>query len=203
MGGALGNLPMLVFDARHDFYHIRTFFLFFVDTIHGTSGGNITYYQFLNFWPLFMLILGYLLFLLYKKNKIVSIFLLLVYLVLNIRSPIISFTKAVGMPDGIVAKDIDTASQKIATDSQGDFNVAEVLDFDKRAYVLRYFVQYKYGKKTLSEISYQNLGLLYVLAQKDYNFAKSDVWEINAGGPYKINIITDVGTGYAIYKLTK
>jgi len=203
LGAILGNLPMVVFDARHDFYHVRTFFQFFMDTLEGNSGGNITYYQFLHLWPLLALLSGYLLFLLYKNNKILAFVALVIYVALNIRSPLVSFKSAVGMPVGMVTQNVDDASKIIAQDANGDFNVAEVLDFDKRAYVFRYYLQFKYDKEPLDEVSYQNPGFLYVLSEKDYNFGKSDVWEINAGGPYKISLLTDVGQGHAVYKMQK
>ena len=107
------------------------------------------------------------------------------------------------MPEGIITSDIDKASKIVASEVSGDFNVASVLDFDKRAYVLRYFTEYKYGKKPLGETQYQNIGQLYVLSQKGHNFDESDVWEIYAGGKYKINLLSEVGEGYAVYKLTK
>lgn len=107
------------------------------------------------------------------------------------------------MPVGIVTKDIDIASKKISDVLRGDFNVAEVLDFDKRAYVLRYFVEFKYGKRPLDEISYPNTPVLFVLSGKEYNYSKSDVWEINSGGPYKISKLTDVDLNYAIFRLQK
>jgi len=107
------------------------------------------------------------------------------------------------MPKGITINDIEKASKIIVGDAKGNFNVSEVLDFDKRAYVLRYFVEYKYGKKPLDEVSYVNLKLLYVLAQNNYDFKKSSVWEVNAGGSYKLDKLTDVGQGYSIFKLER
>jgi len=108
------------------------------------------------------------------------------------------------MPDALTTSDIEKASKQIAADtSNNDFNVAEVLDFDKQAYVLRYFVEFRDAKTPLGITEYPNINLLYVLSQKGYNFDKSGVWEIYSGGKYKVSLLSDVGSGCAIYKLTK
>lgn len=202
-GMALGNLPMILFDIRHDFYNSLTLLQYLFDTLAGKSDAGFSYYYLLPFWPTFAVVLAFITIKLSKINKFLTIFILLPYLYLNLASPRSSFVSSYGMPEGLTISDIDKASELIAKDANSEFNVAEVLDFDKRAYVLRYFVEYKYGKKPLGETQYQNLNLLYVLSQKDYNFGTSDVWEIRAGGKYNQSKISDIGKGYAVYKLSK
>lgn len=202
-GALLGNLPMVLFDLKHKFYETTTLFRFFIDTLKGNSDAGYSYYYLFAFWPVFAILGGLFLFWLWRKSKAIAVIVIVLYIFLNLSSKMLSWNSPTGMPQGMNTRDVDYASSVIAKDAKGDFNVAEVLDFDKRAYVLRYFVQYKYGKKSLGDIEYTNLKNLYVLAQKDYNFGTSDVWEINAGGPYKISFLKDVGTGYAIYKLQK
>jgi hypothetical protein len=203
LGVILGNLPMVLFDLRHNFYHIRTLTQYLLDTFAGKSDAGFAYYYLLPFWPIFAIALGLVLSNIFKINKFFAIGLLAGYLYINLISPKISWTTPTGMPAGLTAKDVDLASKMIADDAKGDFNVAEVLDFDKRAYVLRYFVQIKYGKKILGEEDYQNIKLLYVLGQKDYNIENSDTWEIKTGSPYKITKLGSVGEGYTIFKLQK
>jgi len=152
---------------------------------------------------LFAIILGYFVVKIIKWDRLVAAFVITIYIYLNLTSQRVSFIKPTGMPEGINTSDIDKASNIISRNVKGEFNVAEVLDFDKRAYVLRYFTEYKYGKKPLGETQYQNIKELYVLSQKGYNFDKSDVWEVYAGGKYNVSLLSDVGKGYAVYKLTK
>lgn len=202
-GALLGNLPMVLFDLKHKFYETTTLFQFFIDTLKGNSDAGFSYYYLFALWPVFAILGGLFLFWLWRRSKAFAVIVIALYIFLNLSSKMLNWNSPTGMPIGITTKDVDHASRIIVGDVEGDFNVAEVLDFDKRAYVLRYFVQYKYGKKPLGDIEYTNLKNLYVIAQKDYNFRKSDVWEINAGGPYKISTLSDVGKGYVIYKLTK
>lgn len=202
MGIFLANLPLIIFDFRHNFYQTRTLLQYFVDTLKGKSGQGIAYYYFLPFWPVVAIAAAKLVDRLTKNNYAITA-LLTIYFVLNIASSKISLSSPTGMPSGITTKDIDNAAKRIAHDAEGGFNVSEVLDFDKKAYVLRYYLQYVYGKKPLDEASYSNINLLYVLSPKDYNFRNSNVWEVNAGGKYNTELLSGVGNGYAIYKLTK
>jgi hypothetical protein len=203
LGILLGNLPMVLFDLRHNFYNIGTLFQYLLDTLKGKSDASFAYYYLLPFWPVFAILGAYLLVKIIKWNKAFGAILISLYLFSNLTSLKVSFLNPTGMPEGLKVADIDRASKIIANDATKGFNVAEVLDFDKKAYVFRYFTEFKYGKKPMGETEYQNLQLLYVLSQKDYNFKKSGVWEITSGGKYNVGKLSDIGEGYSIYKLTK
>lgn len=202
-GLLVGNLPMVLFDIRHNFYHLATLWQYMIDTLKGSSDASFSYYYLLPFWPIAALLAGYLLSKVYKFNKYLSIMIVAIYIFVNLTSSKVSFKNPTGMPEGLFTANVSKASRIVAEDAEGAFNVAEVLDFDKRAYVLRYYVEFVYGKKPLNEIEYQNPPVVYVLSQKGYNFEKSDIWEINAGGPYEISLLSDIGDGYGLYKLSK
>jgi len=203
LGMILGNFPMVIFDIRHNFYNLTTLFQYFLDTLGGNSNASFAYYYLLPLWPVFAILGAYLFIKIIKWNRVFGAISISLYLYLNLASPMVSFLNPTGMPEGLKVNDVDKASRIIANDATGNFNVAEVLDFDKRAYVLRYFTEFKYGKKPMGEMEYQNLQLLYVLGQKDYNFEKSGVWEITSGGKYNVSKLSDIGEVYSIYKLTK
>ncbi len=203
-GILIANLTIVIFDLRHNFYHVKTLLLYTLDTLQGKSNASFAYYYLLPLWPVFAVFAGVMLFKIFKHNRANCYLVLAIYILLNIISPRVNFKSPTGMPEGLTTPDIDAASLKIADDAgNGNFNVAEVLDFDKRAYVLRYFVEYKYGKKPGDVTEYPNIKLLYVLGRAGYNFSQADVWEVKSGWPYNTTILTDVGRGYVIYKLTK
>lgn len=204
LGGiTLGNLPMVLFDIRHNFYNLTTLWQYAVDTFRGASDASFSYYYLLPLWPIFALLIGYILTKVNKFSRILSMFILLVYLFGNLTSTKVSVNKAIGMPEGLLTSDIDYAAKIIAQNADSNFNVVEDLDFDKRAYVLRYYLQYKYNKEPMGETEYTNPPVMYALVEKGYNFEDSHTWEINAGGPYKISLLSDIGDGYGLYKLTK
>jgi hypothetical protein len=203
LGLGLPNLPMIIFDLRHQFYNTKTIWQFFLDSLSGKSGAGFAYYYLLPLWPICIILAGFIVYEIWKRSKALALVVIILYLFFNIKSSLVNFYSPTGMPWGLTISDIDQASQAIAKDAKGNFNVSEVLDFDKQAYVLRYFIVFKYNKEPLGETEYQNLGLLYVLSQKEYNFGSSDIWEVNASGLKNVSKITNVGEGYAIYKLTK
>lgn len=204
--GVFANMPMIVFDLRHNFYNFRTIIQMFLDAVAGRSNAETSYfvyYHFFPFWPLFAIAGGWFLMKMYKANKFLALSLVLLYIFLSINSSKVNFNGPTSTPGGLYVSQIDEASRKIALDATDDFNVVEVLDFDARAYMLRYFVEYKYGKKPMDVESYPSAKSLYVLAPKTYNFSKSGVWEINSGGPADIRLFDNVNDTYAIFKLTR
>jgi hypothetical protein len=194
---------MVIFDLRHDFYQTRTLWQYLIDTLLRRSDASFSYYYLLPFWPIFALAGGFILFRLWKKSKTGVVGVLMIYLVLNFSSRMVNWSAPTGMPGGLNVSDIDLISKEIAIDAKGEYNVAEVLDFDKRAYVLRYFLEYKYGSQPLNVESYPKAKLLYVLAPKDYNFGQSSVWEVYSGGPSKVGLFHNTNDSYGIYKLTR
>lgn len=206
VAGVFANLPMVIFDLKHNFYNFQTITRMFLDALVGKSNAQtnyFVYYHFFPFWPLFAIAGGWILMKIYKVNKLLGLILILLYVFLNLTSSKINFNGPTSTPGGLYVAEIDEAGKKIALDAKEPFNVVEVLDFDKRAYILRYFVEYKYGNKPLDVENYPNAKLLYVLAPKNYNFAQSDVWEIYSGGPFKVELFYSINDSYGVYKLTR
>ena len=63
--------------------------------------------------------------------------------------------------------------------------------------------EFVYGKKPLGETEYENLERLYVLSPTGFNFNDTNIWEINASGLDKADLLSEVGSGYAVYKLSQ
>lgn len=201
-GAILGNLPMILFDLRHNFYHLATAYQYFLDAIRGRSNLGIACYHFLPLWPIFLILLSSLLVKLLNKSKPLGILVVAAYLYFSLTSPRVSFGKAVGMPEGLTYQDVIRASESIANDAHGDFNVASLLDFDTRGYILRYPLEFMYGKKPKGDEDYPNTPLLYILAGRDYNFEDPGVWELKVNLPYKHEILKEIDQRYAVFKLT-
>lgn len=203
LGGLLGDFTMVLFDARHDFYHLRTLFVYAKDVFNGVGDGGLIYYHFLHLWPLFAILGAILLVKIWKVNKAGAVLIVLFYTAFNLTSNLINFSKPTGMPDGLVYSDIVEAAGLIAKDTRGNFNVSSLLDFDKRGYILRYPVEFMFDKKPMGVEDYPQTNTLYAIAETGYNFSKSDVWEITSMNASSVDKIGNVGRGYSIYKLTK
>jgi hypothetical protein len=204
IGAAIGDLPMVLFDIRHNFYHLKTGFNYFSQVMLSGQGESLKYYHFLYLWIVFALFGGWLLYKLFKKNYLYGLLFITVYLIISFSSYNINFDKAVGMPEGLTAADIYAASSTIANESDKceRFNVLETLNFDKRAHVIRYPLIFKYNKTPLDVTEYKKPDCVFSLSQSGYDFENSDVWEVNEMKPIITKKIADFGYGYSLYKLT-
>lgn len=203
LGGAVGDFPQVIFDLRHNFYHLRSLFQYALDTFAGSSDAGFTYYHFLMFWPAGLIILSFIIFAIYHKNKYLGLGVLLIYLLININSSLINFEKPVGMENGLKYNDLKQASKIIADYATDNFNVVTLYDFDTRGYTLRYFVQHMYNKTPQNDVSYKDVGEVYALAKSDYDFNNNNPWELNVFKPYNIDNLENIGEGYTLFKLTK
>jgi hypothetical protein len=201
-GMLLGNLPMVLFDLRHSFYQTKTILRFLMDTIEGTSSANMAYYYFLPFWPVFIIVTALILVKISKKIPALTILILLIYFYTNLTSNLVDFKNPVGTPGGLKLAELKNASGFIAVNAGESFNVASTLDFDKRAYPLRYLLRIG-GRVPMPEDSYEKVQDLFVIAEKEYNFSDSGIWEINAGGPYKVTRMENLNARTSLFRLTK
>src|SRR3989344_1799090 len=200
-GCLLGNLPMILFDLRHNFYHFNTLTEYAKETIVGQGSGNLAMYQFLHFWPLFALAGGWIIMRIAKMNKMFPLVFICVYLALNVYSPRISFVKSVGMPDGLVYQDIIDAAEEIAKNEPSNFNVVSLLDFDTRGYILRYPLKYLYQVYPADIVSYKEVDNVYALARADYNFSDNVPWELDEFRTTSVNSLGSIGKNYTVFIL--
>lgn len=203
IGSIVGNLPMIVFDLRHDFYHLRSLWQYFLDTLLNPGQSSITYYHFLQFWPLFALLGGIFLFSLWKNYRAAAISFIGFYLAINLFSGQVSFNYPIGMPVGLSMTKVFKMASDISQDKPANFNVVSLLDFDTRGHILRYPLEFLFGTKPLGREDYKEAQSLYVLSETSYDFSRPTVWEINIFEPKNVELFSEVDNRYAVYKLTK
>lgn len=200
-GLLMGNLPMVIFDVRHNFYNTKTILQYALDTIRGKSDAGFAYYYFLPFWPVLVVVLAKIIHFLGKISFIFPVVLLVIFFIAGQRTTPIYFDRPNGNPYELTVKDFDKVSKIISEKSGTRFNVVSVLDFDKRAYVLRYFLEFKYGKRPMGITQYDNIDELFVLAPTDYNFAVSNVWEIAAAGIKNTENMGELKNGTSVFRM--
>ncbi len=202
-GAATGILPTIIFDLTHDFYHLKSLWQYFLDTVSNPSQSNIAYYQFLQFWPILALLAGFLLFRIYKRNKILSIGILALYVFYNLMSPLVSFSDPVGMYKGLNYFKVNQAAELVTQDKPESFNVVMTFDFDSRAHPLRYLLKYNHNFSAGGVEDYPNSKNLYVFTTKDYPISKTGLWEVASFKAVKVQLLGEIGNNFVLYKLTK
>ena len=203
IGLLIGNWTMVIFDIRHDFYYTKTLWQYFLDTIYHPQQSHLSYYHFLQYWPLMILFLSIILIKIFRINKTLGLIMILVYLVFNLTSNQVSFVRAVGMTKGLTYKIVLRAAENIARDEPKNFNIVDLPDSDFRAYRLRYLVKNMFNKKPESIENYSNIDTLYIFGQKDFNINKPQPWEIQTFKAKNIKILSELDNNYIVYKLTK
>jgi hypothetical protein len=201
-GGFLSLLPTVLFDLTHDFYHLRTLWQYFLDTVFLPSQSKITYYHFLHLWPVGALIGGIILSRVYGKSKVAAVVLGCFLVILSINSPRVSFSGPVGMYPGLDYPALEKAASLIAAENPDEFNVVTTFDFDSRAHPLRYLLKYNHGFKPMGVEDYPVSKQLYVFTTGDYSITDSSLWEItsfNGKGFARLESVSD----FALYKLVK
>ncbi len=99
------------------------------------------------------------------------------------------------MPEGWDYLGVKKASEIIAKDASGDFNVAAILDGDTRAYPYRYIIE-TLGKKPLGVEDYNKSKVLYVIAKGGAdNVIGYPVWEIKSFLPAKVTTKWQIQNG--------
>lgn len=201
LGLIAGNLPTLLFDLRHDWYHVRTLIQYILDTFNG-NGQNFSYYYLFLIWPV-MCVMVSLIFTRVLKGNILLIFVIVIYIVLNLNSKWVNFSSANEMPQGLSYKDVIRASEIIANDKPERFNVSTLFGFDARGYILRYPLEYNYGYAPSGAEEYKELNALYVMALGDSDIKNPSRYELKTYLQYNYELLGEVNSDYQIYKLTK
>ena len=141
---------------------------------------------------------------LYNLKKPLILIPILVFLYLNLTSPLFNLNRPLGMPEGLTLHSLEAAAATIAADRPPErFNVATLWDFDTLARPMRYLLQYYHGLKPLGFADYGNVDALYVFAPVDRDIYNPEVWELNTFRPYKVTILASPAAKYRLYKLTK
>lgn len=196
----IGTFPLFVFDLKHNFYNLISLGQFLSEN---KGGVGFPYYHYLHLWSIFALILGLIVYWIYRRSKFLAVMLIFIYLFVNLTSQRISFSKALGMNEAFTIKNWDRAAAVIALDKPQNFNVAALLDFDSRANPLRYFLKFRYDKRPFDFEHYKEAEALYVLASSNYDFDKAIAWEIDVYRPFKVITLGKIDSNYAVFKLTR
>lgn len=200
-GLLLGNWPTIIFDLRHNWYHLRMFYQYVLDTFAG-NGQNISYYYLFLLWPILCIAVAWIITKIARSNFLIVV-LLLLYLDINLTSKWVSFKGANEMPDNLRYSDIMKTAEIIAKDKPENFNVSTLFGFDARGFILRYPLEFNYGYKPQSVEEYKNISSLYVMALNDEDIKNPSRYELQSFLPYNYIKLDNINDSYQIYKLTK
>ena len=204
-GFLLANFTKVIFDFRHEFFHLKVFWQFFLDVyVRHSVTAPTYYYHYLQLFPIFCIIIAFLTVGLYKINKFVALLALVLYLFVNLKLPLLNLKKPVGMPAGITLRTLENAANFIAKDNPpAKFNLVTLWDFDTRANPLRYLMKYYYQLTPAGYENYNDVDILYAFAPENYDIVNPHVWELTVFHPYQVTDLKINASGYRLYKLSQ
>lgn len=205
IGFLCANITRVIFDFRHDLFHVRVLWEFFLDVyVRHTVTASTYYYHYLHLFPVFCLLIALFTVGLYRIHKLLAVVILVAYLIVNFQSPNFNLKKSIGMPDGITLKTLESATNTIAKDSPpAKFNVVTLWDFDTLARPMRYLLKYYYHLIPQPFENYANVDAIYAFAPASYDIQHPGVWELKTFAPYKVELLASPSAKYLLYKLVK
>ena len=179
LGFLIGYFPIVLFELKHNFYNTQTIFLLLRNGAFFDSSSTHSYY-FLSLFPLMSVLLVFLLLKLWRLNRVLSAVLISVVLVVCLNKDFSDIQSNRGMPVSWTYPDAKTAANIIASQKPSDFNVANLLSGDTRAYVQRYLLATK-NITPLAVEDYPDAKQLFVISNSSAEETSSrNVWEISS-----------------------
>jgi hypothetical protein len=204
LGVVLAELPLIVFEFRHNFYNLNT--LLFQIKYGGLSQGYtfaIWYYYILPFLPLAAFLAGKL-FNYIKRTRfdfILTSFLTVISICFMILAFGSSGQKAMHYP-GWSIKTQKEVVNIIDKGNEGKFEVAETISSDTRATDVRWWLR-EVGVDVMKVEEYDKAPVLYLVTTPDRPPESETVWEVSSIRPFKVLLKVELGEGLLLYKLAK
>lgn len=195
LGLIIGYAPLLLFDIRNNFYNIKTMWEWL---IWGQKTElKLFDYYFLSWWPIIIIILGWMA----NKYRYLGIIIMIVLTV--IAGKTLDRTQAKGMPGFWNYEDLEK-TQKIISEQKNEknFNIVNLLSGDTRFWPLRYLLTIK-GIEPMPIDKYGEAEQLMVVAYNNQKVIDNPVWEISSMGKSKIDNVWQINEQVSLYRLVK
>lgn len=201
LGGILAELPLLLFELRHNFYNLRTIWFF----IKHAGGFRISFYNF--FLPLVPVIFWLIGFCLHRLEKNYGFaktlglsLLVIVLLFLNID---FQGRYLVGFPVGWNVPLQKRTASLICQEARGtEFEIAATISGDTRATDLRWWLS-KAGCLPMGVEEYPLAETLYLVAPQERPPEEETVWEVSAMKPFLVDKEIPLNDKLFLYKLVR
>jgi hypothetical protein len=204
LGVIIAELPLIVFELRHNFYNINTI-LFHLRYGNFSVGYtfNIWYYYVLPFLAPAVLFMGK--FLYSIKRRKFFIVPILVLSGLSFYFMLLSFSsqgqKAMHYPGWSIATQKKVVNI-IIKDNEEDFEVAETISSDTQAMDIRWWLKQE-GVNVMEVDQYKEAPVLYLVSSSDRPPETETVWEVSSLKPFKVITKVELDKDLFLYKIKR
>ncbi len=190
----LGNLPLLIFELRHDFYNSKTLIYAISNSSH-----SLAIQPHYLVYPLFIFLLIYFLYKIKQPKHLLLLLILINLITISIFSPKLPYLS----PDNWNYLDIKKTFNFIVHDGCPDnFNLASTIGGDTLAYDLRFLLIHRKCQPANID-QYSQINTLYLVAPKDRTPHLETVWEVSSFKPFVINEVIPINNYTYLYRLDK
>lgn len=197
VGTVIPLAPTIIFDLRHDWYHLGTLWQYTIDTLHSPGQGAPRAYHFFHLYPVWFYFLGYITSRLTQTKYQIGYYLAALYMLygttLSVRAKPLVSTPTL----------LEIGSQ-IADQANLNYNVVYMPEAEYRGYSLRYILTIIHNKPPLPIDAYPSSSELYVVATPDRSLDVDIPWEIAIFKPVSRELVyTSNDKQVLLYKLSK
>jgi len=206
LGLVVSNVPLLLFELRHNFYNTKTlFFIIRSGGLQNSANFTFQWHYFLVLAPIFLILMATIVAKLISINKLIGYGLLISLLAFFVLR--IDFFRNHGftMPEGWNINGVKKSSEMIHQDEKDkNYNIVALLDGDTRALPFRYFLK-TMGDEPLPVKDYPKAQTLYIVAQRmdKTELLQYPVWEIQTILPASLVSMREIQGNIYLYKLER
>lgn len=201
LGFALGFIPIILFELRHNFYNTRTIIAYLTSKNTGSSGFSWQEYYILCLMPFLVYLATGVLVRLRKIHTVMVSAILSLLAVYSLYTFLPVPDHGFLMTDGWNYPSILKMGKIIQSQNPKHFNIVDVLTGDTRAMALRYILTIN-GLPPAAETDYAGMAELYVYSRTPIDtIIKGSLWEIDASEPLQVKESWNIGNGVTLYLL--
>jgi hypothetical protein len=202
---ALANLPTVIFELRHQGYHLFTLWQYFKDTLSAPAISALSYYHFLHLSPFIIFFLAWSMLKLSQRSPLIFATFITSYLFFNLSPSLFSLSTPIGMSPNWSYPLLSASAETIASLQITNFNVASLVPSDTiRALPLRYLLSYTHHTPPEPPDSYPTNSSLFLIAPDTYfPNPPSPPWEVSSLSPYTHTILTNFAGNYSLYRIDR
>ncbi len=205
LGGVLiGDLPVVIFDLRNNFYNTGTMIEFLTSLGQGTQKGGFSFesYHFVSLVPPAFLIASVAIDRIFRKFSPLIFVVIVAYLGLVSPHWGLRDQHPAGMVPGWNYAGLTKAASLIAADQPpAKYEIASIIDGETRSTNMRYLLTWLHHIPPMGVLDYPQAEVLYLLARPEQDPTNYNVWEINTIKPVKIINSWPIQNNIYLYKI--
>lgn len=202
IGFVIGDLPYLIFELRHGFYNLKTFYWVMTQANNSTQ---LEAHYLIN--PLLSFAIVAIICGLYKiKNIAIRLLITMVLIVITYGGQYLIYANErmpLGHPIGwTYLTEKEVVKNILINGCPKDFNIASTISGDTRTYDIRFLLTAK-NCQPMGVDKYPEAKTLYLIAPPTRPPEKETVWEVTSLGKFKINQSVIINNNVVFYELEK